>query len=483
MAGTVPTPVFGPKGFIAPQEQVILAAVLNDINAAFGGTLNLALTSPQGQLATSETAVIGNANDTFLYFCNQVDPAYATGRMQDAIARIYFLERLPSEPTVTQAVCTGQTGVSIPAGALAQASDGNIYTCTAPGTIPASGNITLPFTCTVAGAIPCPAGSLNIIYQSILGWDSITNLVAGEIGQDVETRQEFEARRFQSVAHNAIGFNAAILGAVLTVPSVLDAYVIDNPTGAPVTVNGYTLAAHSLYVAAVGGTSAVVANAIWLHKPPGCDMNGNTSVIVYDKNYAQPYPAYTIKYEIPTPLDIYFDVELATNAQVPADAATQIQTAIIAAFSGQTQNVSRARIGALLYASQYYAPVAELGSWAQIKEITIGSANTPTASIVGSIDLSGVLTVTSIVSGVLAANQFLSGSVGGTMTGSGVISGTQIIAQLSGSAGGTGTYSVSLLQTVPSISMKATLPVSNTVQVQIDQWPTITPNDIMVGIT
>ena len=482
MASTVPTPAFTAKGFIAPQEQTILAAVLNDINVAFGGTLDLALTTPQGQLATSETAVIGNVNDTFLYFCNQVDPAYATGRMQDAIARIYFLERLPSEPTVVQATCTGQTGVVIPAGALAQAADGNIYTCTAPGVIPASGNVTLPFSCNVPGAIPCPAGSLNLIYQSILGWDSITNLAAGETGQDVETRQAFEARRYQSVAHNAIGFNAAILGAVLTVPGVLDAYVIDNPAGSPVTVSGVTIAANSLYVAAVGGTSANVANAIWTHKPPGCAMTGNTSVVVYDKNYSQPYPAYTITYEIPNPLDIYFDVELATNAQVPADAAAQVQAAIVAAFAGEFASVQRARIGSTIYASQYYAPVAALGPWVQIKSITIGSANIATASITGSIT-GTTLTVTALASGTLTANQFLSGSIGGTMTGSGVFSGTQIVAQLTGSTGGTGTYQVTLLQTVPSISMKAVLPTSNTVAVQIDQWPSITTNDIMVGVT
>ncbi|TIR78119.1 MAG: hypothetical protein E5X19_32455, partial [Mesorhizobium sp.] len=76
-----------------------------DINGAFGGVLNPALNTPQGQLASSETAVIDEVNSTFLYFTNQVDPAYATGRMQDAIARIYFIERNPAQPTVVQALC------------------------------------------------------------------------------------------------------------------------------------------------------------------------------------------------------------------------------------------------------------------------------------------------------------------------------------------------------------------------------------------
>ena len=69
-------------------------------------------------------------NATFLLYTQQVDPAYSTGRMQDAICRIYFLERLPAQSTVVEAVCTGGTGptpVPIPPGALAQADDGNFY--------------------------------------------------------------------------------------------------------------------------------------------------------------------------------------------------------------------------------------------------------------------------------------------------------------------------------------------------------------------
>ncbi len=56
--------------------------------------------------------------------------------MQDAIARIYFLERNPAEPTTVQALCTGLAGVEIPVGALAVAEDGNQYICTQAGTIP-----------------------------------------------------------------------------------------------------------------------------------------------------------------------------------------------------------------------------------------------------------------------------------------------------------------------------------------------------------
>ena len=477
---SVPVPTFGPKGFIAPPEASILAGVIADINAAFGGGLNPALETPQGQLASSMTAIIGNVNDTFLFYTQQVDPSYADGRMQDGIARIYFIERNPSQPTVVQATLSGLVDRLIPAGSLAQATDGNVYTSTQDGTIDLTGTATVSFSCNVDGIVPCPAGTLNTIYQSVLGWDSITNPNDGVVGNDVESRVDFEARRFQSVAHNANGFLPAVLGAVLTVPDVADAYVTENFTGAPIVVTGVTIAAHSLYVAAVGGVAADVAKAIWKKKAPGCAMNGNTTVTVYDdaSGYDAPLPSYQVQFEIPDPLSILFAVTIVNSATVPADGAVQIQNAIIDAFEGGDGG-ARARIGSVIYASRFYAPVAKLGAWAQIVSLDIGSANTPTASIVGSIS-GTTLTVTSCTAPTLAAAQFLSGSG----SGSAVAIGTQIVAQLSGSAGGTGTYSVTISQgPTPSMSMKGSVANQNSVTVNIDQVPTVSALEIVVNTT
>src|ERR1700726_4597556 len=143
MTTNVPAPVFGPTGFTEPLESAVLAGVLADINAAFGGNLNQSLSTPQGQLASSLAAIIGEVNDTFIFYTNQTDPAFASGRMQDAIGAIYFLTRNPALSTVVSATCSGLPGVTIPVGALAKAGDGNLYACTGSGIIPAGGSITL----------------------------------------------------------------------------------------------------------------------------------------------------------------------------------------------------------------------------------------------------------------------------------------------------------------------------------------------------
>lgn len=230
MTTNVPLPVLGPTGYTVPAETDILAGRLADINAAFGGDLNTALDTPQGQLAQSDTAIIGDAYDQLVALFNGVDPALADGRMQDAIARIYFLERKPAQATVVTATCSGLTGTTIPAGAKASDSAGNLYLNTTAVVIPAGGTVSATFQGAQTGPIACAPGALSNIYQAIAGWDSITNVAAGTIGSAVESRVDFEFRRQQSVAANAQGSLQAVRAAVLSVPGVLDCYAAENNT-------------------------------------------------------------------------------------------------------------------------------------------------------------------------------------------------------------------------------------------------------------
>jgi hypothetical protein len=261
MTTFVPPPTFGPKGFIPPTELAILAGRQADWNSAFGTVLNFGTPTnptPQGQIAASETASIGNANDNFALLANSVDPAFAKGRYQDGIGRLYFLTRIPDSSTVAQGcVCTGLPKTEIPIFALARALDGNLYYCVSGGTIPIGGSITLDFACQTTGPIPCPQNTLNKIYRTIPGWDSITNPTDGLLGTNTETTAAFETRRAQSVGGNSIGFCPSILGAVLNVPGVLDAFVVDNS-------NPYQIAYNpaAIITGSISGTTLTVATTV-----------------------------------------------------------------------------------------------------------------------------------------------------------------------------------------------------------------------------
>lgn len=470
----VPAITWGALGPVAPSGPAILAGVQADYNVAFGVSFNFDASTPQGQLTATIAAVINNTNQLVTYYVSQVDPAYATGRMQDAIARIYFLERNPAEPTAVAALCTGAAGTVIPIGALAQAEDGNLYSCTEEGTIPVGGSITLSFACNTVGPISCPAASLNVIYRAIPGWDTITNVADGVLGRNTESRADFETRRQASVALNSIGSLPSIQGAVLAVENVLDAYVTENELDTPVVVTGVTLAPHSVYVAVSGGASADIAEAIWSKKAPGCNYNGNTTVTVVDQGegYSPPYPEYAVTFERPAELAVLFVVDLVDSPLVPSTAAAQIQAAIIAAFAGDDGG-ARARIGSTIYATRFIYPIAALGLWAQVRSLKIGSNNTPNAIGTGSI------TGTTLTISAVSDSGF---AVGQTISGTNVVVGTTITALGTGS-GGVGTYTVSQTQTVASTTITSAKATLDEVEVQIDQVPTVAAADIIVTVT
>lgn len=470
---SVPRPTFGPNGFILPSEQDILAGRQADIDAAMGGGLNPALETPQGQLATSDSAIIGDCNDQFLAITRGVDPAYADGRMQDGIARIYFITRRPATSTQVQALCTGLPGVHVPNGALAQASDGTLYSCQGGGTISIAGNVTLTFACANPGPIACAAGTLTAIYRAVAGWDTITNPADGILGTNTETRTEFESRRQQTVANNSVGSLAAVQGAVLILSGILDSYVTENATGVNVVLDGITLPPNSLYVCVSGGDPAAIGAAIWRKKPPGCRMAGNTSVIVQDTDarYSPPLPSYTITYQTAVPQEFLFLVTLKNSPQVPGVASALIATAIVNAFSG-ADGGPRARIGSTIFASRFYNGVALLGTWAEIVSIKMGSTGAPKATFAASI-AGTVMTATAVSQGVIAVGQ--------TLIGAGIASGVTIISRGTGT-GGTGTYNVSLSQTVPSEQIYGVVADLDLVQVGIAHVPVTDEGDVIVAL-
>jgi hypothetical protein len=459
----VPTPTIGPVGVVVPSEPAIFTGVQADYIGAFGSRINPALTTPQGQLETSTTAIISDADGQFAALANNFDPAYSQGRYQDALGRIYFLTRIAAQPTSLQVACGGLSGVVIPVGALIADPNANVYSCTSAGTIGAGGSVTLGFANQITGPIAVP--SAVAIYQSIPGWNTVS-VVSGAEGNLVESRAAFELRRQQSVAGNAQGVTDSVLGAVLAVSGVLSAYVVDNPLGTTSVVGGVTLNANSLYVAVYGGSSAAVALAIWQKKPPGCAYNGNTTVNVQDPNpaYNGAGPIYPVTFQTATPAPFAFIVTIKNSSSVPSNAATLVQNAVQAAFTGADGGM-RAGIGATVYASRYYAGVAALGTWAQIETITIGTEASPTATFTGSI--SGTALTVSGVTGTIAIGQFVYAATFG-----GVAAGTTIIS-------GSGTsWVVAVSQTVASTSMASVAATANLETLNIMEMPTLANGDI-----
>ncbi|MFP1767246.1 baseplate J/gp47 family protein [Lonsdalea quercina] len=373
----VPGVTITETGLLVPDISDVLSGRMTDIDSAMGGGGSQSLSSPQGQIAQSDTEIIATNYDALACLFNQMNPDYATGRWQDGIGSLYFMERIAAQGTVVTATCTGAVGTTIPAGSTAQDESGYIYESINSATIGSSGQVDIQFQNQTTGPIPCAVGSLNQIYATVSGWDAITNDAAGVVGVDVESRIAFESRRKQSVARNARNADASTQAALLAVDGVLDAYVWSNRSDESVKIGttNFSVSPHSIFISTYGGSDADVAEAIFSTKNPGANLNGNKTYVVEDKeNYSAPYPQYTMQWQEAEPLRVYFNVQIESNQSLPSDITTQIQEMISNVFNGGYEGISKARIGSRISAGVYYAPIISISSdYISILSLTIST--------------------------------------------------------------------------------------------------------------
>jgi hypothetical protein len=252
-------------------------------------------------------------------------------------------------------------------------------------------------------------------------------------------------------------------------------------SGSPISlqIGGVQINSNSIYVCVAGGLATAVAAAIWSKKPPGCGYTGNTTTTVYDTStpYGSPGIPYTVSFQTATNLPIFIAVSLKNSSAVPSNVATLVQTAIMNAFAGIDGGLP-AQIGRPIINSRFSAGIAALGAWAQVLAIQTSSANdSPAAIFSGSIAANSVvLTVASFTSGsgTLAAGN---GLIGATIS-----PGTTIVNQLTGSAGQTGTYTVSINQTATSGTVNSYLVDNFQEIININQMPVISAAYITVNL-
>lgn len=359
----VPDVTITEDGLSVPDIADVLAGRLTDMSTALGGGASQSLSSPQGQIAQSDTEIIAQVYDKLLCLFNQINPDFSNGRFQDGIGRIYFMERIAAQGTVVTATCIGQVGTTIPAGSTAVDASGYIYQSIDNAVIPSSGSVDVQFVNTTTGPIPCAAGSLNQIYRAVSGWDAVNNISPGVVGVDVESRIAFETRRRQSVARNSRNQDASTLAALLATDGVLDAYVWSNRTAETVNkgTTNFPILAHSVYICVYGGADTDVAESIFNTYNPGANMNGDTTFTVYDNvNYMPPYPSYVMQWQKASPTRVYFKVNVDASLNPPSDITKQVKEMIVTVFNGGYEGIGKARIGSTINAGKYYAPVISI---------------------------------------------------------------------------------------------------------------------------
>ena len=362
---------FDPKtGFSVSETSEIREEVAQDWVNAFKETgrpdLNTDPETPQGQLIDSQTAAIHQKDTELAFLANQFNPQTASGRWQDALAKIYFLSRKPAINSTAVCTLTGMNGTTVTAGALIRSSyDSTLWILNKDAVIGENGTVTAVFTCQTEGAIQAGAGTLTQIVTTTPGWDAVTNAQTAEVGQLAESQAAFETRRYQSVALNGRSTTAAVYARVADLKNVIATYVTDNKTNVNKSIDGYTLKPHSIYVAVIGGDNSDIAKAIYNSVSAGCDYNGNTTVNVTDENTNA---VESVTFMRPSQLPLYVKLTIQDDGNLPDGYESIIKEAVYNNFYGlDTQTtingdaILRVVMNTDIYASRFMPSILNAG--------------------------------------------------------------------------------------------------------------------------
>lgn len=195
--------------------------------------------------------------------------ANANGAQLDNINGLRGVRRKAGTQSRVPATFTGTVGAAIGSGVEIQGggTDGSArWTSLEDVTIGAGGTATVTLQAVDRGPISVNAGSASIVTPRA----GLTSAAFGSpVSLGTAAEDDAAARLRGALSTSAAGAHTvgALLAAVLAVPAVTDATVIDNPDNVPRTVEGVALGAHRYIIYVLpnpvdSGTQTAVLNAI-----------------------------------------------------------------------------------------------------------------------------------------------------------------------------------------------------------------------------
>jgi hypothetical protein len=335
-------------GTIAIDTTDLLTDVEGEWQTAFGATLDVDASTPQGTMIASETTARTSVMKNNADLANMQNPNLAYGTFLDAVCALLGIGRGTNQSTVVQGVALGgNTDTVIPAGSRIQTPNGDIFSLLTAVTIPSGGTATGTFQSQAFGFIPFPVGAMTIL-DGTLGWGSAACTVTSTItpGSTQANDPQLKNKRNQQLALQGTASAQAVAANLLDVPNVTSVMVVENDTGTITTVQGVTFTKPNALWICVAGTPApsAVAAAIYAARNSGMSWDfgaaGMGTPVNSPNGTPTPDPTtgllYNILYVTPIMLDAYVNITVhQTATQSPGQAA--IQQAILEYAQGLEQ--------------------------------------------------------------------------------------------------------------------------------------------------
>lgn len=233
------------------------------------------------------------------------NPQTATGQGLRNIGQMSGISMNNADRSYATIGLVGTTDTLVPAGSEVSDVDGNKFVTEFNAVIPTNvGVIAIN-----AGPTPVLAGTIVNIDTSVVGWDSITHTVDGDLGESVETEQEFRNKRNKAVMAASESVTEALRGKLVLL-GITQVEILNNDTDSPL-ADGTPIGNIHVNVTETDVTDEVIASTILAYKSMGTPTFGTTTVVVND---SQGNP-HTIKFSkaIPISTEIALDVTFLSS--------------------------------------------------------------------------------------------------------------------------------------------------------------------------
>lgn len=333
------------EGISAPDYQTVLDTITGYFQQIYGSDAYLDPDSKDGQLVALVALAIHDANNTAISVYRSFSPSTALTDALTSNVKINGITRRAATNSTVDELIEGEAGTLIANGSVKDAN-GIIWNLPAQVAIGVDGTVIATATCSVAGAVAAPAGSVNKINTPTRGWVSATNPQAATVGVAAETDAELRVRQSQSVALASLTPFDAVDGAIANVVGVTRHKLFENDTEVT-DANG--LPAHSISAVVEGGDATVIANTIRSVKGQGVSTFGMTVVVVTDR-YGNPY---TIRFSRPVDVPVFVSITLRALTGYTSDVGDEMKAAV-------ASYINALAIGDSVLLSRVYSP-ANLG--------------------------------------------------------------------------------------------------------------------------
>lgn len=300
-------PYIDETGYHMPTYIDIRDKQIEDAKNIFGKDIYLGEDSQDYQYICTIAEKIYDAFQIAQQVYNNRAPNSAIGAGLDGIVKINGIKRKAATYSKCNVTVFGTPGIEIKNGIILD--KGNIkWNLPSSVKIPDTGQVIVEAVCQIEGPIVANPGDLTGIYNPAYGWNGVNNYENGSLGSYKEDDLKLRKRQSDSTAQPSRSILDGTSGAVAKVNGVTRSYVYENDTNQ---VNELGLPPHSITAVVEGGTDEDIAQAIHIHKGPGCYSNGDTRVDVSDsKGQSSSIGFYRPKY---VDIDVTVNIKALNN--------------------------------------------------------------------------------------------------------------------------------------------------------------------------